>query len=46
LDFGAIGPNVTFENKSSAKPHLLLIGGEKYGNELTHGTTITFQEIM
>jgi hypothetical protein len=30
LDFGTIGPNVTFEYKSSAKPHLLLIEGEKY----------------
>jgi len=46
LDFGTIGPNVTFEYKSSAKPHLLLIEGKKYWNELTQGRTITFQEIM
>jgi hypothetical protein len=44
--FGTIDPNVTFEYKSSAKSHLLLIEGEKYWNELTQGRTITFQEIM
>jgi len=30
LDFGAIGPNVTFEYKSSSKPNLVLIESEKY----------------